>query len=179
MGILFFKKDAVRRAISWHSTITYDKQLHNAIKGANKVVIRNGGFDCCGRIDDDPIYFTIENPIEINRLNSNLVFKKHTTSNSHLESCMCCGSPGIDWYKDKTLLAMTAVQHGQGIRWKGFSTRRVLGVRVSYGDAPLTEESSRWLTEWLTEKEVYKPKKKETANNDDTSNSDSAAAKSE
>ena len=61
---------------------------------------------------------------------------------------MCCGYPGIDWYKGKKRLALTAVQHGMGIRWKKFGTSYVGPIRF-YGDVPLTTDSALWLIDWL------------------------------
>jgi hypothetical protein len=46
-------------------------------------------------------------------------------------------------------IVFAAVQHGQGIRWRGFSTMRILGFRVGYGDGPLTQESQDWMKEWF------------------------------
>ena len=62
--------------------------------------------------------------------------------------CLCCGWPGIDWYKGRKRLALTSVQHGHGIRWKEFGTQ-YFGPLRGYGDIPLTNESAIWLIEWL------------------------------
>ena len=55
----------------------------------------------------------------------------------------CCGHPGIDWWKGDVLVARTAVQHLQGLRWKGF-----------YGDASLVPESRKLLGEWFTARNI-------------------------
>ena len=56
---------------------------------------------------------------------------------------MCCGHPGIDWWKGDVLVARTAVQHLLGLRWKGF-----------YGDAGLVPESRKSLAEWFAARKI-------------------------
>ena len=69
------------------------------------------------------------------------IFKfKDLGSNS---SCMCCGHPGVDWWKGDELLARTAVQHLTALRWKGF-----------HGDAELTPEASEALTAWFAARNI-------------------------
>jgi len=77
---------------------------------------------------------------------------------------MCCGSPGIDWYKGGKRIALTSVQHGHAIRWRGFSTMRILGFRVGYGDGPLTDESQVWLKDWFKSHGIGRNKEEESAN---------------
>lgn len=58
-------------------------------------------------------------------------------------SCMCCGHPGVDWWKGDVLVARTAVQHLQGLRRKGL-----------YGDACLVPESRKLLGEWFAARNI-------------------------
>lgn len=57
--------------------------------------------------------------------------------------CACCGFPGIDFYVGNERVALTAVQHGQAIRWKECP-----------GDIRLTRDAKQWLVEWLVRHEV-------------------------
>ena len=57
--------------------------------------------------------------------------------------CMCCGHPGIDWWKGDELLARTAVQHLKALRWKRFR-----------GDAQLTQEAENALTAWFAARNI-------------------------
>ena len=56
---------------------------------------------------------------------------------------MCCGHPGIDWWKGDELLARTAVQHLKALRWKRFR-----------GDAQLTQEAENALTAWFAARNI-------------------------
>lgn len=137
------------RAVSYHTPVEYDKPFGPAIAGADRVVIRADGFDCCGPVDETNILFIVTEPDRISDVAKHISFVSRTTTNSLWESCMCCGGPGIDWYKGKKRIVFTAMQHGHAIRWRGFSTMRILGFRVGYGDGPLTENSQAWLKEWF------------------------------
>jgi hypothetical protein len=144
--------------MAYHRPLRYDVPFHPAIAKADKVVVRDGGFDCCGKVDGDKILFTVTDPEEVKQVAAHLEFQSVTTTNSLYESCMCCGSPGIDWYRDGRRIALTAVQHGHGIRWRGFATSRILGIQIGYGDGPLTKGSADWLVGWLAEHGVTGPK---------------------
>jgi hypothetical protein len=122
----------------------YDGAFNDLIDAADKIVIRNGGYNCCGPVDDDRIIFTITNREEIVRFNAMIQFKTNQTINA----CMCCGFPGIDWYRGKYRLALTALQHGGALRWKDFP-----------GDAVLTKQSSHQLSQWLLDHNTPDPHK--------------------
>jgi hypothetical protein len=143
----------------YHHPLRYDLPFHPGVAKADKIVVRDGGFDCCGKIDNDKILFTVTDPVEVKQVAALLQFQSATTTNSFNESCMCCGSPGIDWYRGERRIALTAVQHGHSIRWRGFSTARILCVHIGYGDGPLTKDSADWLVGWLAEHGVTGPKK--------------------
>jgi hypothetical protein len=140
---------ACLEAGTYHQAVRYDKPFGPAIAAADRIVVRADGFDCCGPVDEKTILFVATQPDEIAAVAKHIQFEPRTTTNSLLETCMCCGSPGIDWYKQKKRIALTSVQHGNAIRWRGFSTLRIMGVRTGYGDGPLTKESQAWLKQWL------------------------------
>ena len=56
---------------------------------------------------------------------------------------MCCGHPGIDWWKGGERLALTSMQHGQALRWNTFSD-----------DYPFTAESAEALARWFEERGI-------------------------
>lgn len=146
---LAFTWESCLRALIHHRPLAYDQPFHPAIARADKVIVRAGGFDCCGPVDETNILFQVTDPEDVDRLRKHLVFVSRTTTNAFLETCLCCGGPGIDWYQGGRRMALTALQHGHAVRWRGFSTSRILGVRFGYGDGPLTEESQQWLEAWF------------------------------
>jgi hypothetical protein len=111
-----------------------DGSFQRAIKGADRINIRDGGYNCCHPVTRQKILVTITNIEEITSFGESFVFK----SNQGQKVCLCCGYPGIDWYLGKKLLALTALQHGHGLRWKGFP-----------GDISFTKESSERIVRWL------------------------------
>ena len=114
-------------------------RFQEAVAEADRVVIRDGGFGCCTKPERDPVLLELKDPKEIAELRG--IFKfKDLGSNS---SCMCCGHPGIDWWKGDMLLARTAVQHLTALRWKRFN-----------GDAELTSEASEALSAWFAGRSI-------------------------
>ena len=158
------KWDDCLGALTYHRPVRYDEPFGPAIAAADRIVVRADGFDCCGPVDETNVLFVVTEPDEITAIAEHIQFEAITTTNSLWESCMCCGCPGIDWYKGKKRIVFTAVQHGQAIRWRGFSTMRILGFRVGYGDGPLTEESQAWLKEWFKSHGIGKREEEESAN---------------
>lgn len=66
----------------------YDGQLHRVIKDADKIVVRDGGFNCCHpNVDKQEILLEITEPKEIRRLFNGLQFKRK----QHSIGCLCCG----------------------------------------------------------------------------------------
>ena len=117
------------------SLFSETERFQAAVAEADRVVIRDGGFGCCTKPERDPVLLELKDPKEIAELRG--IFKfKDLGSNS---SCMCCGHPGIDWWKGDKLLARTAVQHLTALRWKRF-----------HGDAELTSEAAEALTAWFS-----------------------------
>ncbi len=109
------------------------------IAGANRIVILDGGFDCCvpiEAIDKERVFAVITNAVEIAAFTSMIRFEDGPMS----PPCMCCGYPGIDWWKGGERVALTALQHGEALRWRAFS-----------GDCPFTKESSQAIARWFKE----------------------------
>ena len=121
------------------SLFSETERFQEAIAAADRVVIRDGGFGCCTKPERDPVLLVLTDPKEIAELRGIFRFKD-LGSNS---SCMCCGHPGIDWWKGDELLARTAVQHLTALRWKRFN-----------GDAELTPEASEALTAWFAARSI-------------------------
>ena len=125
------------------SLFSETERFQKAVAEADRVVIRDGGFGCCTKPERDPVLLVLTDPKEIAELRGIFRFKD-LGSNS---SCMCCGHPGIDWWKGDKLLARTAVQHLTALRWKRF-----------HGDAEFTPEASDALTAWFSARGI-KPAK--------------------
>jgi len=128
---------------------TYTGQFHDAILPADRIVVRDGGFNCCSSVKGQPILLTVTNPVEIKEIFDHIQFVPMT--NEILSGCLCCGYPGVDWYRGRKRLALTSIQHGMAIRWKHFATDYI-GPFPTYGDAPLTLESAIWINGWMTER---------------------------
>jgi len=112
----------------------YNRHFHEVVAWADKIVVRKGGFDCCGSVDNDAILFEIVDPVEIAQLREKIQIANDKPSGG----CLCCGYPGIDWYRNGRRIALTSVQHGHGLRWKRFP-----------GDAYLTDDSQKSLQQWF------------------------------
>ncbi len=115
--------------------LVYRGQLHEKIKEADRIVVRDGGDTCCVSAKEtlkQPVYFEVTDREEIKQVFDHLKFEPQMAPND----CMCCGHPGIDWYKGKERVALTAWKHGYGIVSNGIV-------------ATLTPESRDWLKAWL------------------------------
>ena len=81
---------------------------------ADRIVIREGGFDCCGKVGttekDGKWLLVITNAAEIAEFNALFEFTEDCGE------CMCCGYPGIDWYRKGKRITLTAMQHGHSLR---------------------------------------------------------------
>lgn len=110
---------------------------------ADRIVIREGGFDCCRKIGttekDGKWLLVITNATEIAEFNVLFDFKAEECG-----ECMCCGYPGIDWYRKGKRIALTSMHHGFALRWKGFKAN---GGR--HGDCHYTDESKVKLADWF------------------------------
>jgi hypothetical protein len=113
----------------------YRGDFHRAIAAADRIVVRDGGFNGPRPAGKQKVLFQLVQPAEVR-----LVFDKLQFENDQAtRSCPCFGYPGVDWYRKNERLAVTSIQHGLAVRWKEFP-----------GDAALTKESSEWLQQWLT-----------------------------
>ncbi len=126
---------------------TTSSSFHDTIRRADRLVVRDGGFHDSRQVRGQKVLLEITDPAELAEIRDNIQFRERT--NAKLGACMCCGFPGMDWYRGWRRLALTSLQHGQAIRWKGFPAGNHWPGRGYAGDAPLTIESSIWLTEWL------------------------------
>ena len=133
-----------------HVPLRHGEGFDRILARADRLVVSDGGFDCCGDDDPGPVLAEITDPIVLRNLARTLRFEDGVSSNSFDDSCMCCGNPRLDWYRGNRRIALTSLQHGRSLRWKGFTTASILGVRVGYGDGPLTETSARLLGDVLT-----------------------------
>ncbi len=115
-------------------------EFQHAIKGADRIVIRNGGFNCCGNdVDAQSILLEITDKEEIDEFNRSMKFQ-HRFMISFETPCRCCGFPGIDWYRGTERIALTGMQHGRAVRWAGFRA-----------DESLTLEAAQWFESFRRE----------------------------
>ena len=121
----------------------YHDPLHDVIATADRIVVRDGGFNGPKPNDRQKVLFQVTDPAKVRALIDNLKFLPKPTG----PSCTCWGYPGIDWYRGSERLAVTSVQHCRAIRWKGFPT-----------DASLTKESAAWLKQWLLDHGIKEEK---------------------
>ena len=124
-----------------------NERFGQAIRGADRVVIRNGGHDCCGNdVDSQEVFVEITDSHVIEEISQNLTFQRRYPSLlPTVARCSCCGYPGIDWYRDGKRVALTSIQHGAAVRWAGFDH-----------DARLSAQSSLWLASFLDSHSVPK-----------------------
>ncbi len=112
----------------------WQDKFQGAVQQADRIVVRDGGFDCCGPVDNEDILFEVTDASEIEEVLQHFTFM----TQQKIVRCWCCGFPGIDWYRGRERLALTALQHGTRLRWKGLR-----------GDAQLTTDAEQWVVEWL------------------------------
>ena len=83
------------------------------VKDADRIVIRDGGGLCHSKLDMEPSLYEITNKTEIAEFNSMFQF-----SGTSLP-CMCCGYPGVDWWRDGKRIVVSALHHGRALRVEG------------------------------------------------------------
>ena len=86
--------------------ITFNSSFEAAVQGADRVVVRDGGGLCHSDPDKEPSLFEITNKVEIAAFNDMFKFSARTMP------CMCCGYPGIDWWRDGQRVVVSALHHG-------------------------------------------------------------------
>ena len=110
----------------------------NLIATADKIVIRDGGYDCHGpKADEQPVLFVVTNASEIAEFNAQIKF----VVEDDMSWCMCCGHPGIDWWKDGRRIVLTSAHHGDSLRWCDFPC-----------DLPFTPDSAKALAKWFQDR---------------------------
>ena len=121
--------------------------LTMGIKGADRIVIRNGGHDCCGNdVDAQEVFAEITDSQVIEEISQHLTFQRRYQSIlPTVARCSCCDYPGIDWYRDGRRIALTSVQHGAAVRWAGVDH-----------NARRSAHCSRWLASFLDLHDVPK-----------------------
>ena len=150
LGNVFWETVTARQTIISNITLVpwrYQGELHACIASADRIVVRDCGYTHCfpeEKAQKRKILFEVSDPVELREVRELLVFQPDQTN----DECMCCGYPRVDWYRGQERLALTSIQHGLTLRWKGFP-----------GDAWLTEASSSRLVEWLARHGVEGPKK--------------------
>jgi hypothetical protein len=128
LGVLLFRQQP--RPPDW----LYEGQLHEAIAGADRIVVREGGFAWSGTGPQYRVLFEVTDAVEIKAVFGNLEFQ----AGQYAEVCGCEGHPELHWYQGDRCLAATRVKHGEAIHWDELP-----------GQADLTEKSSQWLAQWL------------------------------
>ena len=141
----------------WMQPPQCDQMFHNAIATADKIVVRNGGFDWDVE-GTNKVLFVVTDRSEVQKLASRLHFKGDVVE-AMRNSCLCDGWPGIDWYHGKRRIAVMSDQHEEAIRWRGFSPQ-ILGFGVGHGDGPLTDEAAQYLVDWFAEHGLTEMKKR-------------------
>jgi hypothetical protein len=144
VGVAFLVWAVVCTAATASDPWTDHGEFLKAISAADAIVVRDGGFDCCQSVDGQKTLFRVTDPHEIKEIAAHIKFQSLQAT----EGCMCCGYPGIDWYKDGQRIALTSLQHGVALRWKGYP-----------GDAQFTQESAAWIVTWLAKHAVAGPQK--------------------
>ena len=136
------------RVCVYDRPLRYDVPFHRDVTDVDRIVVYwSDGID--RPTGSRSSLFEVTDPAEVAEVLAHIEFEPRTTDNAYLEACMCFGGTGIDFYRGKTRIARTVLKHGKSLRWKGFSTTRVLGFRIGYGDGPLTDESREWIIAWL------------------------------
>ncbi|MBR1921492.1 MAG: hypothetical protein IJ829_05765 [Kiritimatiellae bacterium] len=93
------------------------RRFKETIAKADRIVVRAGGYTCCcTNVDAQAKLCVITNAAEIAAFNKMFRF---TTDNWGW--CMCCGYPGVDWWRGDERLELTSVQHCMALRAGGFS----------------------------------------------------------
>ena len=141
-------RDVVRSMIVEKPLVSPDALFQAAVAEVDRIVIYDAGYDCCDKRDDAqfPILIEITAPDEVEMFRKNMRFPDDSIASAN--ACLCCGWPRISWHKGDTRVALTAVQHGGGLRWSQFSTTYLAFFRIGYGDVAFTTETKAWFEDW-------------------------------
>lgn len=128
---------------TYYQFFDWDTPLHDSMRGATRLRVRTGGV-CHRFFDDEKTLLDINDPQEVAKLIDRI------RVGVGFGSCLCCGGPTMEFYRQDQLVASLAIQHGRKLRWhEGFWS----------GDAPLIFDSSEFLLKWLAERGVDGPMK--------------------
>jgi len=105
--------------------------FRRTIATADRIVVRDRGFDRSDRVDNKAILFEVTDSSEIQAVARNLTFTRR-----YSVGCDCSGFPGIDWYQGDKRIALTEVKHREAILWDD-------------GEFGLSEGFRGWLSNWL------------------------------
>ena len=67
-AVVVWKREPLLRALLYNEPVHLDTAFHEAIAEADRIVIRQGGFDCCGPVSSDPVIFTVSGRAAVGRL---------------------------------------------------------------------------------------------------------------
>ncbi len=120
--------------VGWFG-IGINSRFRAMVEDADRVVIRDGGGLCHSDPDREPSICEITDKAEIAEFNAMFRF-----SGTRLP-CMCCGYPGIDWWRDGKRIAVSALHHGTALRIEGKGC-----------DWRLTPDSSFRIVKWIKDR---------------------------
>ena len=102
------------------------------VREADKIVIRDGGNLCHSNPDNEETLYEITNKTEIAEFVGMFRFK------SQSPGCMCCGYPGIDWWRGGERIVVSAIHHGYELRIDG-----------KYFDWVFSRDSRQRILRWM------------------------------
>ncbi|GEP41520.1 hypothetical protein [Brevifollis gellanilyticus] len=119
-------------------------ELSKRLEKADKVRARSGGV-CHRQESEEKIIHESRDSAVIKELAAHFKVAE-SDSGGH---CMCCGNPTFEFYQGDKLVAMIAFHHGRSVRWAD---------GVWPGDGMLTQDSARFLADWLDKHGYSGPK---------------------
>lgn len=111
-------------------------RLGAVVGNPDRLRLRSGG-TCHREIAQEQTLYETTDQKEIDLFVGSL----STFASEEQGECMCCGYPTLEFYRGGRLSATIGIQHGQALRWQGWS-----------GDRELTTQSARYLQSWLSDK---------------------------
>jgi len=118
--------------------------LHVALQGATRLRVRSGG-TCCRQPDEEKTLLDLRDQKQI----AEVVQGIRINSNESVFTCMCCGDPTLEFYREDTLIVSLGFHSGKSLRWPNGKWA---------GDSLLSEDGANFLTKWLADHGVPGPK---------------------
>jgi hypothetical protein len=118
--------------------------LAKSLEKADRVLVRKNAPPSTNEDDPEKIHES-QDPAEIQEL-----IKNTTVEEAPYGYCMCGGDSVFNYYQGNKLIVTLGFHHGRSLRWSGGAWPE---------DASLTEESSKYLVEWLAMRGYDAPKK--------------------